>query len=267
MQFSTANPGGDSTVQRDRWGRPLLIPPGGGEREPYTRVTTLAGTIEDASTLTKWQMRMVAKGLSSRSDLHALVSTLDPDKDKAKLNAVCEDAKEAAAASRAANWGTAVHSMLEAIDAGTPPDVLASEIKQDVIAYLKLRKRMGFGVVAIEKFVANPTIKVAGTADRFIDIDGHTYVADIKTGSVKYGQVKMAAQLALYAISHPYDTATDQWGDSMDVDTGTGYILHVPHGQGTAAMYPVDLSVGYQAIKASLNVRQLRKQQPIGDAL
>lgn len=267
MQFTTANPGGDSTIQRDRWGRPMLVPPGGGKREAYTRVTTVAGTIEDTSNLTKWQLRMVASGLAQRPDLYALAGTLDPNVDKAKLNALCEDAKEASASSAKANWGTALHSILETIDAGEKPSHIPPEIKADVVAYLRLRQRLGFRVVGIEAFVANPTIKVAGTADRLIEINGAVHVADLKSGSVDYGQMKMSAQLAAYAISHRYDTATDEWGEGPVADPNIGYVIHVPHGEGKAAMYPVDLRVGLHVIRTALKARELRKAKPFGGAL
>ena len=35
-------------IPRDRWGRPLVIPPGGGKkRVAYRRVTTFVGVLED----------------------------------------------------------------------------------------------------------------------------------------------------------------------------------------------------------------------------
>ena len=87
-------------VSRDRWGRPLITPPEGGKAVPYVRVTTLAGTLEDTYNLGKWQQRQVAMGIAARPDLVALVSAARGD--KGALNAVCEQAHEAAASSAAA---------------------------------------------------------------------------------------------------------------------------------------------------------------------
>ena len=70
----------DEPVTRDRWGRPLIIPPDGGKPVAYTRVTTVAKTLEDEGGLSKWMMRMTALGLAQRPDLYALVATVGDDK-------------------------------------------------------------------------------------------------------------------------------------------------------------------------------------------
>ena len=56
-------------IERDRYGRPLVVPPKGGKAIAYTRATTIANSLDDASALTAWKMRMAAIGLTSRPDL------------------------------------------------------------------------------------------------------------------------------------------------------------------------------------------------------
>ena len=51
-------------IPRDRWGRPLITPVGGGKPEPYTRVSTLAKTLDDKTALSKWMCRQTAIGLA-----------------------------------------------------------------------------------------------------------------------------------------------------------------------------------------------------------
>src|SRR5690606_1008152 len=60
---------GVSAVQRDRWGRPLIVPPGGGDPVAYTRVSTLAKALDDTSNLMAWKQRVTAVGLARRQDL------------------------------------------------------------------------------------------------------------------------------------------------------------------------------------------------------
>lgn len=267
--FSTASPGGDASIQRDRWGRPMLSPPdGAGEREPYTRVTTLAKTIEDTTALAEWSTRMVIAGLVARQDLWVVAQTLDPETDKRELNALAADAKEAAAASRKANIGTATHSMIQQIEENRFTGNLVDSMRNDIRAYFEMRQKVGFTVCENEVFVANHKIRVAGTCDKIIQMpDGKRYVADLKTGSITYGQASIAAQLAAYAIGTRYDTASDTWGEKLDVDLGIGFILHVPQGTGTAQMVPVELAGGLEAIQTALKVRQLRKGKKFCDPI
>ena len=56
-------------ITRDRYGRPMIVPPKGGAPIAYTRATTIANSLDDASALTAWKMRMAAIGLTSRPDL------------------------------------------------------------------------------------------------------------------------------------------------------------------------------------------------------
>jgi hypothetical protein len=83
--FSTV----ENELPRDRWGRPLITPPTGGEPRAYTRVTTLAGSVEDTYHLGQWQQRMVAVGMARRPDLVLGALGADPtDKNGKKTSAV-----------------------------------------------------------------------------------------------------------------------------------------------------------------------------------
>ena len=116
-------------VPRDRFGRPLITPPGGGKPVPYTRATTWASTLEDRWNLERWGKRMVALGLADRPDLLMAVSVNRGDKDR--LNALCDDAVEAAKASAAATVGTSMHQLTDMVDRGDelndPPETWETE--------------------------------------------------------------------------------------------------------------------------------------------
>src|SRR5690606_201737 len=108
-------------VPRDRYGRPLLVPPGGGDPQPYTRASTMAKALDDLSNLMAWRQRMTAVGLLRRPDLMTRVAgalangTPDDWPVKRELNKVCAEATEAAGASSAASTGTGIHALVEAI--------------------------------------------------------------------------------------------------------------------------------------------------------
>ena len=51
-------------IPRDRYGRPMVVPPKGGKPVPYTRTTTVAGSLDDGTGLVAWKLRMAAAGLT-----------------------------------------------------------------------------------------------------------------------------------------------------------------------------------------------------------
>ena len=269
--FETAHPGGDATIPRDRWGRPLIPPRGGGKPQPYTRVTTLAGTLDDTRNLMQWHGRMVALGLAQRPDLLALASTTSPD-DKQVLNGIAEDAAAAAGSRSSANVGTALHTYMERIDTGQPLGVVPAELKPPLRGYVELRKAHGFNVLACELFLAHEGLQVAGTTDAIIEMGGQRFIADRKTGSsVDYSARSIAVQLACYAGGTRY-SAEGGWADESLVDEygvsqEVAWVIHVPQdGGGQAWLRPVDIAAGRKAAQVAKWVREWRKAKPIGAA-
>ena len=78
----------------------MVVPPKGKEKVPYTRATTIANSLDDASALVAWKMRMAAVGLTSRPDLLAAIT--EAGEDKGLINAYIEEAMDTAGASKAA---------------------------------------------------------------------------------------------------------------------------------------------------------------------
>ncbi len=54
-------------IERDRYGRPMVVPPKGKKAIAYTRATTIANSLDDASALVAWKMRMTALGCDTGS--------------------------------------------------------------------------------------------------------------------------------------------------------------------------------------------------------
>ncbi len=92
---------GTLEIERDRYGRPLIVPPSGGKAVAYTRATTIANSLDDASALVAWKMRMAAIGLTTRPDI--LLSISAAQEDKMAVNSLIEDAMQVAGANKAAN--------------------------------------------------------------------------------------------------------------------------------------------------------------------
>lgn len=244
-------------VPRDRYGRPMIIPPGGGNAVAYTRCTTFVGAIEDTYNLQKWMQRQVALGLSARPDL--LLSVSAHRDDKRALDNICEKAREAAASSAAATTGTALHALTELVDNGqelppVPPGPAAS--------LQKYREAMsGLKVIAMERFTVLDNLQIGGTFDRLVEFNGERYIADIKTGSIDYGALKIAAQLAVYARSVYYDPSTGE-RSFHEASVNRGIVIHLPATDDPAEarcdLHWFDIETGWEAVLVNRDVRKKR---------
>jgi len=263
--FTTVAP----EIERDRLGRPMVVPPGGGNPVPYTRCTTYVGGIEDTWNLSRWTQRMVILGMAGRDDLRAAV--LDTDReDKKRLDELCEEAKEAGGGNDAARIGTYMHQVTEAADTGQDPDAVPfpllafardpAEFKGDLDAYMKGTEHLQ--AVAVEQFSVQDPLKIGGTPDRVVRYGGKHYIADLKTGNIEYGTLKIAAQLAVYARSTPYDVAkAERTTRPYDVDLERGIIIHLPAGTGTCRLYWIDLLAGWESVRVCRSIREQRTRR------
>jgi hypothetical protein len=242
-----------------------------GEIEPYTRCTTLAGSIEDTYNLGQWQQRKVAYGMGLREDLQMAAASIRDDEEpdaKGKLQDIAERAKEAANAGAAARIGTALHAFTDAYDRdGVIPRNVPSAFKPDVEAYARALDKWKLVPLAIEQFRVVHSIKVAGTTDRLYlyEPDSVIVIGDTKSGEIKWGQPKMAIQLAIYANGKPYVPHEDgEHGETKEdpypVDKVRGVIMHLPRGSGVCEPHWVDLVKGKEGVKLCLAVRAWRKE-------
>ena len=235
-------------VERDRYGRPLVIPPGGGKKVTYRRVTKFIDVLEDRYLLELSKQRKVAHGMAMRHDL--VLKAASAAGDKKLLNEVVTAAKEAAGSSQAATVGTALHAITEQLDRGEDP-LIPPSATADVDAYRKTTEHLNIRM--IEVFVVHDDLQVGGTFDRIVQLDGVNYVADIKTGSIDWGAGKIKMQLALYARSQRYDIRTGERAD-LDVDVTRGLVIHLPAGSGQCSLHWPDLTIGWAGVQIAKDV-------------
>lgn len=245
----------NAEIPRDRFGRPMILPPTGRSKKriPYRRTTTFVGCMDDMNGLMKWGARQVAYGMGQRNDLVLAAAAADPA-DKKTLHDIAEKAKEAAKSSAAADIGTALHSFTERLDRGQPLGHVPAEYQADLDAYQQATA--GIKWVGIETFRVHDDWQVAGTADRIgrFPWSDRLKIADIKTGSIDYPH-KMAMQLAMYARMTPYDITTDKRGaDPGEIDLNYGVIIHLPAGQGRCDLYEIDIAKGWGACLVARSV-------------
>lgn len=254
-------------IPRDRLGRPMVMPLSGDKPVAYTRCTTFVGAIEDTWNISRWTQRMVLRGLAGRDDIRAAVLDTSPE-DKKRLDELCEEAKEAGGGNDASRWGTYMHKVTEAADRGEDPGAIPLPllaVPRDPLAYVPdlaayTEATQPLRHLAIEQFTVNDQLLIGGTPDRVVEYQGERYIADLKTGGIDFGTLKIAAQLAVYARSTPYDIATGERLPAHGASTERGIIIHLPAGTGTCTLYWVDLLAGWDAVRLCRDVRAKRTQ-------
>lgn len=258
-------------IERDRWGRPLILPIGGGEPRPYVRVSTMSKALDDGNGLMRWKARKTAVGLLMRPDLQtALAGVLangNPDTDddaKRAADRICTDAQEAAGAGAPASAGTGFHSLTEAIDRGEEPLFVPSDDLPRLNAYRIATA--DYRALAAEVFVVNDELGVAGSFDRlWLCPDGRVRVGDLKTGKGDADfPLAVAAQMAMYATGSRYDPGTGERSPLVAepgaLDTTTGLLVHLP-ASGGCAVIPLDLVTGLRAARTAVNAYWLRRMR------
>jgi hypothetical protein len=250
-------------IPRDRWGRPLIVPPEGGKPVGYTRTSTLAKTLDDKTALTKWKQRQVVIGLGARQDLVAVAHAVKND--DRKLDEIVETAMTAAESERAANIGTALHALSEQVDEGVDLATMPEEFRADLTAYRNALTNVQ--MVASEMFVVTDEVQAAGTFDRLVRLpDRRILVADLKTGKHEPNYPHSAAtQMAVYSRGHLYDPEKGRVGHlpALGIDQGQGLLIHLPAGSGRCDLYLLDLHVGWALAQTAVAVRSAFKGKPI----
>ena len=264
--------GSDGTVEvpRDRYGRPLIVPPGGGKPVPYNRASSFGDVLDDRSMLEKYLRRMAVKGVTANPELGLAIATTPLDQ-KGKLDGLVEEAIEKAGGGKKASIGTSLHSLTEMLDRGEDLPHVPLEYRDDLAAYEAATEV--FYHFAIERFVVNDELQVAGTPDRISGNDEYLYfdggltlptarrITDLKTGGHANYLGKYATQLAIYSRSQFYDPATGARTPIGDVDQDWGIVFHMPAGEGRCDLYALDLQAGWEAAKLAAEVRKHRKRK------
>ena len=251
---TAGSPWGEPELPRDRWGRPMVTPPGGGKAVAYTRCTTYVAALEDTYNLSRWQQRMVATGLARRPDLVLAAAAHSDDRDE--MDRICQSELDAAAAGAAAGVGTALHRLTERLDRGQELGVVPEAYRADIEAYRTATADLE--PVHIERFCVQDDLKVGGTPDLVVRLGNELFIADKKTGSIDYGAGKIAMQLAMYSRSVFYNHLSRTRESMGGVNQERGIIIHLPAGTGRCELKWVDLTAGWEAIQLATQVRVWR---------
>ena len=255
-----------STVERDRWGRPLIPNLNGGPSTGYTRVTTISEVQADRFNLEKWLQRQTVFGLALNPSLLTFAQRATDNKTKANkdlLNGIVEDAHKSAKSSQRAEEGTSLHDILYRLQSGEEVDVPARWQRQ-VSEWRRVTADWTF--INLEQMVISDTHSYAGTPDAIAIVPAvgpDPIIVDYKTGSsIDLGFREMATQLAMYANAEWLYEHGDVLGrQPMTVlDKTVGLIVHLDaEGGGALRQHKLDLVEGWKSALRSLEIREWRK--------
>lgn len=250
---------------RDRWGRPLIVPADGGKPVAYARFSSHGQCLEDRFALEKWKLRTSARGFVNRADLFAQIAACPVD-DTKRIDQLVNLALEAGGSTVGAGLGTALHEFAERIDLGhIGIDDVPAPWGHDIAAYLQMIADQQLVVIPelVECRLVNDELRLAGTADRFYRRpDGTLVCADIKTGkTIGHNPLAYIVQLAAYANSALYDIETGERTPINNVDLGTGLIIHIPSGKAECNILEVNLEAGLQAARLATEVRNWQNKK------
>lgn len=267
---------GSNKIQYDRWGRYANLPaiPGVRGVGPWTRVSTVAKTLDDPYFLDLWKQRQIVRGIHKKPDLLRAIDggRFDPDSQHGKkiLNALASQAMEEVGSYDGATAGTKFHDLAERYDLGQAwsygPDV-TEEDRRMMDAYRRTMERHAISVVPdlMERVICVPELNVAGRFDRVVLDNGVYRIGDLKSQkSMDFGHISLAVQLAIYAnAEYVLNMETWEWEKvSVEIDRKTGVIMWVPATQaGVAEIFDVDIAMGWTLAKASVKVREWRKEK------
>jgi hypothetical protein len=208
-------------------------------------------------------MARVAEGISTKRELL--------DQHIHDYKALADAAKEAGGGNSGAEYGTAVHSVVESIlktgevPAGTPDDVEA-----DAFAAINCLHDNGFEVVAAEIFTVNTAWETAGTADwilRHVE-SGETFIGDLKTSgnshflANRWNASKWSLQMTIYAWAKPWNEKAEivDW-ETINIKTPSkhwGLIVHVEKATANAALIQIPLDP--DTVELAVTVNNIRKR-------
>lgn len=245
-------------IHRDGWTRPVV------DGQPLTRISTLAGTLEDSYGLVGWKARMTLLGATETHLRQARTHDPTTKEGREALAAVVEDSVTRAGAGDAATEGTMMHAVLTDAAMALPGEYDTSKLDTGQSAMLEAftaeMDRLGLRAFMAEQFVK--TDEYAGTFDLgIVDPHGRHWMTDIKTGAKEWDvrkPGKVAIQLAAYAAGKRWcptngDLFTPEWHGLM--------LISVPLNQGRASIHIVNYDRAREGLALARTVRAWRKDQ------
>jgi hypothetical protein len=235
-------------------------------------VTGVAKIPVDRWAIEQWEKRQIAIGLATDRNLIENVAADIENRDD--IDAICEQAKTAARAHRAADRGTQMHRVLQLVLLDQEHKLLTDQQRADAELLKRTLDRYKLRVfdAMSEQFVAWPDYRVCGRFDALLEKPGGAVVlTDLKSGpnAILYPH-STAVQLALYARAPLISDAIHTAGDASTVtdwremparlEQQYAYVLLAEPGADVGTFHEVDLTHGWAGASKALEIVAWQKQ-------
>jgi hypothetical protein len=271
--FTDVAPGAviEDDVPRDGMRRYLLPDIGGdpNSTKGRTRVTTVAGTMENGYGLTIWRRRTVIRGMGLRPDLMARAGAadpLDPGYDKL-LDSIEAAAFEAGGGSAGSNLGSAQHHVFDRyFGKGEKLDTIAEYFHADILAVERELAAKGIKLLPgyNERVVYCRIYDRGGKIDAIAQLEDGTFaILDWKTEKdpVEYPDGK-TIQLAYYGNSDAVmNYETHQFEAMPPVRRDFALVVWCRPGSGEAKVLRVPIDLGWVGARVAEDNRAWRQQK------
>lgn len=261
----------EEDVPRDGHGRYLLPDIGGDPNitRGRTRVTTVAGSMDNGYGLLAWRRRTVVRGLGLRPDLVARAGAASPDDpgyDKL-LDSIEAAAFEAGGGSSGSNLGSAQHVVFDRyFGRGEPLEAIASYFHADIQAVERklVEKKIKLVPGYNERVVYCRLYDRGGKIDALAELDDGTLVVlDWKTEKdpVTHPSGK-TIQLAYYTNADAVmNHSTHQYEPMPPIRRDIALVVWCRPGSGEAEVYSVPVDLGWVGARVAEQDRAWRQQK------
>lgn len=255
--------------------------PDTGKITSYSRATSLAKMLDDMYMVHRWNVRKTLLGLASRqdlkTDLHRIKSDIEStetteEDSRGALENIAEEAASAAGTNTANEFGSAVHDWAAYVDAGLISVHQVPEMfRAHVIRHLQLLADHQLTVLPeyTERVVMNTELNTVGTLDRVLlkrlrPGDSNSLVlGDLKTSAkLDFSWLSFAVQLAFYqSCDLMLSEDGTCWEPMPSLDDTVAFVVHLPSTDLVkAAIVPIDLAFGREALAHAVRVKDIRSR-------
>lgn len=240
--------------------------------------STILGKGKDRYAFEARDKRFLVAGLAQAPDLLRKARGMDPNApsgspDRETLNSVIDEAMTRAGVWKAANEGSAKHTVLEVLLGDEGVDWLEEGEKKAMAKLFATLDAADLTPIAYECPVYVPDLGCAGRFDLIVRSgrNGRTMVADLKTGAAVWPGDN-ATQLATYAAASHYYTGDDwrfatkpkRWYELPNLDQpgwveahfdrSHGIVIHLPFGTDDCSLHLLPITEAWEWAKAARGV-------------
>lgn len=224
-----------------------------GELHPYTRVSTVAGTLDDKASLGYWQAWMALKGANTPEGQPLLNRALHAERTPRQT---VSELIDMGGGREAADRGTRRHSVLAMALTGADLSSMPDQARRELDAIVAVVHELG-RVKFVEAATVNDACRTAGSVDIVLDGPSGPVVVDFKTGN---HAPLLATGIQCYLHASGRYWVNGERGDWVAPSRPRLVMLHAPQDGTAPRAVDIDPDRARHWAETALEVRAIRKE-------